>query len=240
MGGELTVFNTDGQERLWVDILQLMRGQFDRLGLDDVSGISVRDVRASGIYMKYYAKQLLTLSRDWDARPFFFDWRRDMRLAADDLARSIDSWFGPTAPVHLVGHSMGGLVARSFIARYPERWKTMADDKLVRGGRLVMLGTPNYGSFAIPRLLFGRNDVLDVLVKINVAHLFDRSFFLNIIKTFTGIYQMMPVRTKLPGLDLLYHPGTYTTVPVRQQHLTKRRTFSGRSRIYAIRHAWFM
>jgi hypothetical protein len=40
MGGELTLFNNDGQERLWVDILQLMRGQFDRLGLDDVSGIS--------------------------------------------------------------------------------------------------------------------------------------------------------------------------------------------------------
>jgi pimeloyl-ACP methyl ester carboxylesterase len=225
MGGELTLFNNDGQERIWVDVLHLMQGQFDRLGLDDTSGVSLRDVRATGIYMKYYAKQLVSLSQEWNVRPFFFDWRRDMRLAADDLARSVDSWFGPTAPVHLVAHSMGGLVARSFIVRHPERWKSMADDKLKQGGRLVMLGTPNYGSFAIPRMLFGRNDALDILVKINVAHLFDRAFFLNIVKAFTGAYQIMPVRAKLPGLNVLYQSGTYTAVAVRQQHLDEAETF---------------
>ena len=219
MGGDLTLFNTDGQSRIWVDVLHLMGGQFDRLSLDDVSGLSLRDVRASGIYMKFYATQIASLSQDWTVRPFFYDWRRDVRQAADDLARNIDSWFGPAAPVHLVAHSMGGLVARSFLDRHPERWKSMADEKLEKGGRLVMLGTPNYGSFAIPRLLFGRNDVLDVLIKINLAHLLDRSFFINIIRTFTGAYQMLPVRAKLDGLDCLYRSATYSSAQVRQEHL---------------------
>jgi pimeloyl-ACP methyl ester carboxylesterase len=225
MGGELTLFNTDGQSRIWVDILHLMAGQFDRLSLDDVSGLSLRDVRPSGIYMKFYATQIASLSQDWTVRPFFYDWRRDVRQAADDLARNIDSWFGPAAPVHLVAHSMGGLVARSFLQRHPERWKSMADEKLEKGGRLVMLGTPNYGSFAIPRLLFGRNDVLDVLVKINLAHLLDRSFFINIIRTFTGAYQMLPVRAKLAGLDPLYRSTTYAAAQVRQEHLDSAEDF---------------
>ena len=166
------------------------------------------DVRSSGIYMKFYATQLASLAGDWNVRPFFYDWRRDIRLAADDLARSIDSWFGPSSPVHLVAHSMGGLVARSFMQRHPERWKSMAEPTLQKGGRLVMLGTPNYGSFAIPRLLFGHNDVLDVLSKINIAHFFDRSFFLKVLTTFVGAYQMMPVRAKLGGLDVLYQSST--------------------------------
>jgi CHAT domain-containing protein/pimeloyl-ACP methyl ester carboxylesterase len=226
MGGELTLFNTDGQFTIWVNPLRLLQGQFDRLSLDEDSGLSIRDVRASGIYMKFYAAQIASLSENWEVRPFFFDWRRDIRLAADELRNSADSWFGPTAPVHVVAHSMGGLVARCFIARHAERWKTMWDpDGGKRGGRLLMLGTPNHGSFAIPRLLFGNNDIVDVLSKINITHFGDREFLLQYIHTFTGVYQMMPVRSKLPGLDVLYLSGTYTRTAVRQFHLDRAEAF---------------
>ena len=43
-------------------------------------------------------------------------------------------------PLHLVGHSLGGLVLRHFAAQYPE---------LVRG-RIVTLGTPHQGSCIAP------------------------------------------------------------------------------------------
>ncbi len=45
-------------------------------------------------------------------------------------------------PLHLVGHSLGGLVLRHFAAQYP---------KLVRG-RIVTLGTPHQGSCIAHRL----------------------------------------------------------------------------------------
>src|SRR5262249_45560849 len=145
MGAELSMFDGSGSSLIWVKALRLALGRFDRLALDP-SGRSLHDVRATGIYLRYYASQLVSLSNEWNVRPFFYDWRRDIRIAADELFQSIITWFGSEDAVHLVAHSMGGLVARSYIVRHPDRWN--------KGGRLVMLGTPNYGSFAVPRLLF--------------------------------------------------------------------------------------
>ena len=188
MGGELNTIEGDSQNLLWVQILRLIQGQFGKLALD-AQGASEIDVRASGMYMRFYGSQLARLSQQWTVRPFYFDWRRDIRLAADELHTSINTWFGPDEPVHLVGHSMGGLVARSYIVKHKDRWD--------KGGRLIMLGTPNYGSFAIPRLLFGTNDILAIVSKIDFAH--DARDLLNTAKTFTGAYQMLPVLNHLPG-----------------------------------------
>jgi pimeloyl-ACP methyl ester carboxylesterase len=213
MGGELSLFNNGGQSLIWVSVLHLLQGQFDRLPLDD-HGVSIRDVRASGIFMRYYASQLVNLSRQWNVRPFFFDWRRDIRLAARDLAAKVNSWFPPGAKVHLVAHSMGGLVARSYAAQFPN-WGN--------GGRLIMLGTPNYGSFTVPRLLFGTNEVLQLVAKVDFSH--NVQDLLRIAKTFPGIYQMLPVRGHLNGLDVLYKSATYTLEPIAQQLLDDAEVF---------------
>lgn len=218
MGGELTQFTSTESELIWVNIWHLLEGQFSRLALDKDSGLSLQDVRASGIYLRYYAHQLVSLSQNWNVRPFFFDWRRDMRVSAAALRQLIDSAFGPATPVHLVAHSMGGLVARCFIAKNPDRWASMADpDNLRQGGRLVMLGTPNYGAFAIPRLLYGLNDVLSLVSKIDLCHNLDD--LLAIAATFPGVFQMLPALGHLPGLELLYRAASYTRVPVAQNHL---------------------
>ena len=214
MGGELNTIEGDSQNLLWVQILRLIQGQFGKLALD-AQGASEIDVRASGMYMRFYGSQLARLSQQWTVRPFYFDWRRDIRLAADELHTSINTWFGPDEPVHLVGHSMGGLVARSYIVKHKDRWD--------KGGRLIMLGTPNYGSFAIPRLLFGTNDILAIVSKIDFAH--DARDLLNTAKTFTGAYQMLPVLNHLPGLDVLYKAATYSVVPIDQRLLDQAAEF---------------
>ena len=69
-----------------------------------------------------------------------------LRRRAAALAPSYQLFYDE--PVHLVAYSMGGLVARSFIQRHPQRWRSMwsgGADRRARGGRLVMLGTPNHG-----------------------------------------------------------------------------------------------
>ena len=59
-----------------------------------------------------------------------------------------------------------------------------------RGGRLVMLGTPNRGSFAIPLTLTGGEKLVKVLAKADFSHSLDE--LLSILGTFPGLYDMLP------------------------------------------------
>lgn len=52
------------------------------------------------------------------------------------LNRWLNKHHDPSIPINLVGHSLGGLVIRDFISRYPQ-WKI---------ARCVTLGTPHIGS----------------------------------------------------------------------------------------------
>jgi pimeloyl-ACP methyl ester carboxylesterase len=69
--------------------------------------------------------------------------RKTLEALAEDIHPAIELFAsGLTGSVHFVGHSMGGLLARVYIARYrPQRL-----------GRVVMLGTPNSGSEIADRL----------------------------------------------------------------------------------------
>jgi pimeloyl-ACP methyl ester carboxylesterase len=211
MGGELTYYETDAHpDPIWLKVFRLIMGQFERLRLDE-AGNSISRIQATGILKRYYGELLLSLMQSWNAHAFWFDWRLDINISADQLALRLQEWFGDDAPVHFVAHSMGGLVVRAFIKKYPERWKSMwdAQDDGKRGGRLVMLGTPNHGSFAIPHLLLGLNDTLAKLALVDLRH--SVQDLLNIVNTFVGSYQMLPspLVAGMQDMQKLYEASTY-------------------------------
>lgn len=65
---------------------------------------------------------------------------RSMRDAIGTNSARLHQWLeanhAPNRPIDLVGHSLGGLIIRDFLARYPQ-WQI---------GRCVTLGTPHKGS----------------------------------------------------------------------------------------------
>ena len=228
MGAELSVSSGGAGDLTWVNAFRILRGWLDRLKLSDDGRSEANPkftVTASSIMKRYYGEMLLALAENWNVKDFYFDWRKDLELAADSLNVVLGTWIDNKQPVHIVAHSMGGLVARTFIKKYAARWRTMWDQagNGKDGGRLIMLGTPNYGSFAIPQVITGVEGLVRKLATLDLRH--DRQELLETFNSFVGSYQMMPSQAVMSNIKDLYNSGTYSkfNVNVPQQHLNRAR-----------------
>ncbi|HEY6552155.1 MAG TPA: hypothetical protein VI669_02315, partial [Vicinamibacteria bacterium] len=227
MGTQLDSVDADGDsDRIWVNYFRIVQGRMDELalGLDGLPLSPRHTIKTNGLY-KVYLPLLLALEEHWQVRPFGYDWRIDVSISARALADEIRTWT-QGEPAHLLVHSMGGLVARRFIQLFPEVWASMSDPaRRGRGGRLVMLGTPNRGSFAIPGALTGDEDVVKKLGLLDVTR--GVSGLLPILNTFVGSYQTMPS----PKIDLgddhrkLFEAANWGAFPVFQSLLDAGKQF---------------
>lgn len=77
-----------------------------------------------------------------------YDWRKPLLLSVAALRDAVNqAWTSNgNKPVHVVGHSMGGLVIRAALMQH-------ADDLWPKVGKVVFIGTPHYGSPAIASYL---------------------------------------------------------------------------------------
>jgi hypothetical protein len=174
MGSRLGLVARRSYSLLWLHPTAVASGSLMQLALP-----GPRALQAVGVMLPGYLKMRLRLEIA-GFRPVFcpFDWRRDLDQLARTFARTLERSGESKALV--VGHSMGGLVARAALA-YTKR----------RIAKLIQLGAPNDGSFAplqALRAVYPTVRKIAALDRGNTPEQLARRVF----HTLPGIYQMLP------------------------------------------------
>ncbi len=188
MGSALDV----DSDPVWLKYRALFRGGLARLGMDATG--SGGEVRPTDVLDDFYGPLLEFLARSHRVEIFPYDWRLSVRHAADKLADRLETWL-PEAerqgqPVHLVAHSMGGLVVRAMIAdggRGTALWRRILK---LPNSRFMMLGTPNLGSHEAVRWLTGHNPTQAKLALLDITHGTDA--IVGIVNRFPGLLELLP------------------------------------------------
>jgi tetratricopeptide (TPR) repeat protein len=150
-----------GKDRIWVG-WRLING-LAHLAYPDAQG-----VQADGPIGSVYDDLIAYLSATHEVIPFGFDWRLPLEQEAKRLAAAVTDALNarvksgtPGMPVRMIAHSMGGLLARTMQLVDAGVWKRMMAHP---EARLLMLGTPNGGSWAPMQVLSGDDTFGNTLV----------------------------------------------------------------------------
>jgi CHAT domain-containing protein len=140
-----------GDKRIWLS-LRLVGG-LSKLAYQpgDADG-----VKPDGPIGLVYNDLIEHLAKTHEVIPFAFDWRRpieeEARRLGDAVAAALDARNASGQPVRIVAHSMGGVVTRTMQLECPKVFERLMQRE---GARVLMLGTPNGGSWAPMQCLSG-------------------------------------------------------------------------------------
>lgn len=181
----------------WVDVLR-NSDKIDKLGLnndgDDYD--QLRSIEAIQIDHTYddFLEAVATKSNDqFRCLKFPFDWRKSLWRSTSLLKDKINEQYSRLqgGKVHLVGHSMGGLLIRAMLARHGD------NDLWNKIGRIVFIGTPHYGAAALS--FYIKNHFYGTDMKAILALLLSRSTF----RSLEGPIGLLPAPRGI-------YPGTRT------------------------------
>ncbi|MEO7403693.1 MAG: hypothetical protein ABIU95_08505, partial [Burkholderiales bacterium] len=185
---------------IWVDLRDIALGKLERLRRD-TAGVST-----DGVVTKYYGALRDELLATHEVVTFDYDWRISIVTEARRLAAAIKAKLAATdssRPIRILAHSMGGLVARALSVVEPDVWAALCQRQ---GARLVMLGTPNGGSFAPIATLSGSDGLIRKLALLDQRHTV--ADLVTIVREFEGLLEMLPPAT---GADY-YDPATWSSL----------------------------
>jgi CHAT domain-containing protein/pimeloyl-ACP methyl ester carboxylesterase len=169
---------------LWLDIVEVAAGHLTRLALPRGARL-----RALGVMWLNTLKLKLSLQvAGFDARLHAYDWR----LGVEPLAALLNARIAADArrDVMLVGHSMGGLVARAALA---------GGGPHIR--RIVQIGAPNGGSFAPVLAMRGVYPTLRKLAALDVRHSAEDLARI-VFRTLPSLHELLPAARGTAEPDL--------------------------------------
>ncbi len=196
---------------LWLDPQDVAEGHLTQLrrGRGQASLVTLGPIAHT-----YLALQLRLQARGLSVAVHDYDWRRDVCTSARALAARLDA--DPAEALVLVGHSMGGLLARAALP-------LCAPATRARIARLIGLGTPHGGSMAAVQALRATYPAVLRLAALDRKH-DATTLAAGVFHSFTSLYQMLPADGG--GIDL-FNPAAWPrgerTVPDRRRLASAQR-----------------
>lgn len=177
-----------GERALWLDPVTIGEQGLTGLELD-------QPLEAKALLPGVYDRLIEHLGGVYEVVPFPYDWRRSIKEAAEGLAERVrEELDGSPHPVRFLGHSAGGLVVRAMMAMEPDLWRRITE----RGGRLLMLGTPNRGSYWVARLLAGEARLIHQLAMLDLEGEGQGQDLPALFRSFPGMLELLPERLLQP------------------------------------------
>lgn len=208
---------------LWINPVIFLKGQSSYLELSQ-DGTSDRDPEIEAVPFAIeklvYLKPSIALRHQTDLYEFPYDWRRPIEHNGDLLHQCIERWAdgNPDRQFTLVGHSMGGIVARAYLACH-----TKAAERRIK--RVIMHGTPHFGATGAVESLVMGNRNMAVVEKLNENNA-PRRLMLNM----PSVYQLLPAPPGLfpstrpyPANWDLYDAAAWRLEGIRQDYLNAGR-----------------
>ncbi|MCJ7452854.1 MAG: hypothetical protein MUO39_10345, partial [Steroidobacteraceae bacterium] len=175
---------------LWLDPIEIVAGHLTRLALPRGSRLS-----ALGVMLLNALKLKLSLViAGFDARFHAYDWRLGVETLAAELNTRIEA--DGAREAMLVGHSMGGVVARVALASSAGRIT-----------RVVQVGAPNAGSFAAVLALRGVYVTVRKLAALDLRH--DAEDLARLVfRSLPSLHELLPDPALAGGPDF-FDPATW-------------------------------
>ena len=181
-------------DRIWLEYWALLKGGLKRLAMDKEGIVPV------GLVDQFYGPLVEFLAKTHQVEIFPYDWRHSVRKAAARLVETLEPLVAKAEkdkmPLRLVAHSMGGLVVRAMIAdgeAGSALWK-----RIIRlpDSRLLMLGTPNLGSYEAVRWLTGFNPTQGKLALLDITQSTDQ--IIGLVGRYPGLLELLPFAPEDP------------------------------------------
>ena len=213
-------------DRIWLDVFDLAQGKMANLGINS------KRVEPEALLSLAYGNLVNYLSATHEVIPFPYDWRKSILEEANRFGDTLEAKLKllnetkSDQPIRIIAHSMGGLVTRTMMALRPKLWQEIRKHN---GARFIMLGTPNKGSYMIPRLILGQEKTFRMLAMLDVRNSSEQ--LLGVIARFPGILQLLPMEdpkwnfTEAKTWDIFPNLAKRKWVKPREEDLEQARIF---------------
>ena len=191
MGSTIGEPGTLWNDVIWFDPKDIALGNLVDLALTSKKS----PYRSLGVVPIAYTflKLRLTIA-GYDVDYHHYDWRQSLDKLGNELVSRLKQ--ERAQEIFLVAHSLGGLVSRSALAQKAPKVK-----------QLVMLGTPNHGSFVPVQAIRAVYSVVRQVAALDPFHSAEE-LSSQVFTSFPGLYEMLPTAEKFSELDL-YDPSIW-------------------------------